>query len=136
MTRAPRSASRRVQYGPASTRVDGGEIRGHGERGEDQADRHVAVIVPAFLVQEVEGAEDVTVPADRKVQDRRATERGDERVVGEMLADVRGGTPEVGMPFADQAPAPRGVPQLLAAADGIRDRLVRVHALGLARDRV
>ena len=47
----------------------------------------------AFLVQEIDRAEQPVVPDDRKIQDGRAAERCDERVIREVLDEPEMGSP-------------------------------------------
>src|SRR5439155_6447099 len=89
----------------------------------------ICLDVPLGLVQQVDGAEDAAVPYHRQVQHRGTTERGDQLMVEEDLAEVGRGAAEVGPALLQHLARPEGRVERLAARDGIGGRPVRPHAL-------
>ena len=119
--RAPTSSPRRpTPTGTPSRARSAGALqeRGRREGREHLAERRVGLVVPARLVQQVQHAERAAVLHDRHVQDRRAAEGGDQRVVEEHLADVVRGVADVGLALHEEAPRPRAVRHRLPPPTG------------------
>ena len=94
------------------------------------------VVVPAFLVQQVDGAERAAVPHDRQVEDRAAAERGDQRVVEEHALHVGGRPPQVRLLARQHPLGPRRDVERLAAAHRVLARMGGVDPLRFAGRRV
>src|SRR5258708_25517773 len=95
------------------------QIGWDGERGEEEADRNVRLVVPARRVRDVDGPERPCVMNDRQVQHRIAAERGDELVIVEDRAYVGGIVANPGAVLDENLLRPEGRVERLAPADGI-----------------
>src|SRR6266700_4804115 len=107
------------------------EVAGRGQGREGRRHREISFLVPAGLVQEVDGAERPLVPDDGHVEHGLAAEREDQLVVEEDGADVVGRPPHVRPPLAKKPLRPCRRCHRLTPAHRIGRGLVAVVTLRL-----
>src|SRR5438132_927585 len=107
------------------------EVAGRGQGREGRSHREISFLVPAGLVQEVDGAERPLVPDDGHVEHGLAAEREDQLVVEEDGADVVGRPAHVRPPLAEKPLRPCRGCHRLTPAHRIGRGLVAVVTLRL-----